>query len=118
MADVAGFESNALAQPVGYVEGTSGDWGGDETAGTWQPIPGRGPVEVLALDMPSPDKVSAGIEVETSAKTLYFNLVDGSSPFAERDTLEVEGKRYNVRSVVTYDVADFDLVGYCEAVGL
>ncbi len=115
---VAVFTENASTQPVRYVEGTGGDFGAEPVAGSWQPIAGRPAIPVVAMDIPTTEKVRAGIEATTPAKTLYFNLVNGKTPLTERDTVDVGGTRFNVLSVVAYDVAGFDRVGYAEVVKL
>lgn len=118
MPEVFGFATNETATPVRYNEGTGGDFGGAPTGAGWEPIPGRSAVPVVAMDMPSTERVRAGIEAATPAKTLYFALPPTGAPFTERDTLEMGGTRYNVRSVVAYDVEGFERVGFAEVVKL
>ena len=118
MPEVFGFSTNITATPVEYVEGTGGDFGSAPVGATWRPIAGRSAVPVVAMDIPVQEKVRAGIEAATPAKTLYFALIPTGAPFSERDTVEVGGTRYNVRSVVVYDVEGFERVGLAEVVKL
>ena len=118
MPEVFGFTTNSEAQPVEYVEGTGGDFGSAPVGATWRPIPGRSSVPVVAMDIPTVEKVRAGIEASTPAKTLYFALVNGEAPFSERDIVEVGGTRYDVRSVAAYDVGGLEEGGDCEIVKL
>jgi hypothetical protein len=118
MASVGGFPTDALAQPIEYIEGTSGDFGAEPMPGFWQPIAGRPAVPVVTEDMSSEEQVRAGIDKPTVAKRLYFNLTGGEPPLTTSDTVDIGGNRFNVRSVVVYDKAGFPKAGIAEVVKL
>lgn len=42
--------------------------------------------------------------------------VGGESPLSTQDTLEIDGNRFNVRSVSPYTVAGFDQIAVAEIV--
>lgn len=108
---VMGFQENATAQPVKWVEISSGDFGQPGT-GEWQND--GAPVDVVLLPMRGDEKTQAGIEVDTEARKLYAN----GNPITTRQTLDIGGTRYNVRSVEPYDVPDFDAVSIATVVKL
>ncbi len=113
---VNGFPTNTQAQPVRYVEGT-GDFG-ETTGGGWQPIASRGPIPVVSLPITTEERVRAGIDAATPARRLYFNLANGAAPLSERDTVDIGGVRWNVRSVTAYSYPGFPEVAESEVVKL
>ena len=104
MAEVNGTPTNAVAQPVEYVEADSGDFG-QPSSGSWQNA--GDPVDAIKLDIDIEEKNRAGIDVDTDASELYCNLVDGDSPISTRQTVEINGARYNVKGSAAYDVSGF-----------
>lgn len=114
MTTIFGFPSNAVAQPVRYVEGEELDWG-QPAPGSWEPVGDA--ASVVLTPMRTEEKLRAGITGDPDANKLFFNLVDSETPFSTRATLEIKGARYNVKSVSPYNVAGFPNVGIAEVVG-
>lgn len=119
MGVINGFATDSIATPVAYVSTGGGGWDGPAT-GAWELQAGRAPVEVVTQNLPSEEKIKAGIDAATKAKKVYFALVNGESPVKESDTLDVSGtttlsgERYDVHSVMVYNRRGFPRVGYGE----
>lgn len=113
MPTVFGFETNAEAQRVKYTQTGGGGYEGPAEGG-WVSV-GQS-VPVIRVPIRSEEKVRAGVDVNTEAGKLIFNLVGGESPLSTQDTLEIDGNRFNVRSVSPYTVVGFDQVGLAEIV--
>lgn len=112
MPTVFDFETNVEAQPVKYVQVGGGGWDGPSPPGSWESV-GQ-PVPVIRVPIRSEEKVRAGIDVNTEAGKLIFN----GNPITTSMTLDIDGKRYNVRTVAFYNVSEFPEVSVAEIVRL
>lgn len=121
MGVINGFATDSIATPVAYVSTGGGGWDGP-AKGDWKLQTGRTPVEFVTQNLPSEEKIKAGIDAATKAKKIYFALVNGESPVKESDTLDISdattlsGERYDVHGVMVYNRSGFPRVGYGEIV--
>lgn len=111
MPEVSGFQTNAIAQPVRWTETGGGDFGAPGT-GSWENDGAA--VDVILLPVRAEEKVRAGMDVDIEARKLIYN----GNPITTRQTLDISGTRYNVRSVEPYNVAGFDRIGVAMVVRL